>query len=457
MHNARQLINSLEEELPWSVRLDIMIYLHEKQIVHCDVKAGNIFIGGDSESRYLAKIGDFGQAVFEFGQFSLTQNTSYPESQTRKENECNRVGTVAYAAPELMDIGAKRNVQSDVYSFAMVMVEFSLPERSHPWEGEITTCALIYHHIKKGERPSVDPEKLRDFPDNKQDEWLSLIKQCWSQRMESGPPMKTVSELLSSMSTTGQKFSSTENIGATSADYTGALIGIEDVCLDVHQGTVVETAGNVASFVYGNNEEIGHLQQDLSDCIDKLDGTNACPFLAIKNSDILYSEPLVVSNKESLKRKVEEIIHDLPRQINDSRDATQLSYVDEAVEVLKSKGLLARRYDLNELITDQLPANDVQKTTLPKKAVLNLAEQNPSVAVYTCTPICNTIGFVNDMFIIVDTHRISTELGGSGNALIKLVHCKATSESRSAGENAVVDWLEQRMTSVVREKRGSES
>ena len=160
VHNARQLIDSLEEELPWSVRLDIMkqasnglAYLHKKQIVHCDVKAGNIFIGGGSESRYLAKIGDFGLAVFEFGQFYLTQNTSYPESQTRKENEQNRVGTVAYAAPELMDIGAKRNVQSDVYSFAMVMVEFSLPERSHPWEGEITTCDLIYHHVKKEKDP----------------------------------------------------------------------------------------------------------------------------------------------------------------------------------------------------------------------------------------------------------------------------------------------------------------
>ena len=71
-------------------------------------------------------------------------------------------------------------------------------------------------------------------------------------------------------------------------------------------------------------------------------------------------------------------------------------------------------------------------------------------------PICNTIGFVNNTFIIVDTHHISTELGGSGNPFIKLVHCEATSESKSAGANAVADWLEQRMTSVVGEKRGSQ-
>ena len=141
-----------------------LAYLHEKGIVDCHVKAGNIFIGGGDGCRYLAKIGDFGKAIFELGQFSLTQ-TSFPRSQTRKENEQNGIGTVDYAAPELCDIGAKTNVQSDI----------SLLERSHLWEGEIPTCDLIYHHAK-GERPSIDLEKLRDFPDNKQDEWLHLIK-----------------------------------------------------------------------------------------------------------------------------------------------------------------------------------------------------------------------------------------------------------------------------------------
>ena len=43
----------------------------------------------------------------------------------------------------------------------------------------------------------------------------------------------------------------------------GALIDIEDVSLDVHQGTVAETASDVAVFAYENNEEIDHLQQDL--------------------------------------------------------------------------------------------------------------------------------------------------------------------------------------------------
>ena len=74
--------------------------------------------------------------------------------------------------------------------------------------------------------------------------------------------MKTVSEFLSSISSTDQKVDSTENVRGISTDYMGALIDIEDVSLDVHQGTctVAETASDVAVFVYENNEEIGHLQ-----------------------------------------------------------------------------------------------------------------------------------------------------------------------------------------------------
>ena len=217
VHNARHLIDSLEEELPWSIRLNIiqqasmgLTYLHKKQIVQCDIKSGNIFIGGGNGCHYVAKIGDFGQ-------FSFSQ-TSFPGSQTSKEGE-----------------------------------------------------------------------KLKDFPRNKQDEWVRLMQSCWSQRPESRPSMDTVSELLSVFSSNQQKVNSIENVGQLLTDQLVLGIDIEDVALDVHQGTVAETAGDVAAWACENNVEMIHLQQDLENCIDKLDGTNACPFLAIKIADMFYS------------------------------------------------------------------------------------------------------------------------------------------------------------------------
>ena len=58
---------------------------------------------------------------------------------------------------------------------------------------------------------------------------------------------------------------------------------------------------------------------------------------------------------------------------------------------------------------------------------------------------------------IYNNYRISTELGCNGKVLIKLVYCEVTSESKKAGANAVVNWLERRMANFVGDKRGSES
>jgi len=54
---------------------------------------------------------------------------------------------VPHAAPELIELGAKRNVPNDVYSMGMVMMEFTTPEPSHPWEGEVSSTDPIFHHV----------------------------------------------------------------------------------------------------------------------------------------------------------------------------------------------------------------------------------------------------------------------------------------------------------------------
>ena len=162
------------------------------------------------------------------------------------------------------------------------MVEFSPPERSHPWEGELSSVNLILHHVKQGNRPTIDPEKLTRFPENRQDLWLSLMQSCWSQSLESRPSMNEVCEHLSFFSSADRKINSKDSIINMSTDELLSGIDIDHVVLDAHQGTVTEIAGNVAALACENNEDIIHFQQDLEACVDKLDGTNACPFLAIR-------------------------------------------------------------------------------------------------------------------------------------------------------------------------------
>jgi len=62
---ARQLLDVLEEDLPWSDMLSIikqackgLDYLHDNNVLHMDLKSANIFLGGQVGSDYIAKIGD---------------------------------------------------------------------------------------------------------------------------------------------------------------------------------------------------------------------------------------------------------------------------------------------------------------------------------------------------------------------------------------------------------------
>ena len=227
--------------------------------------------------------------------------------------------------------------RKDIYSFAMVIVEFSLPERSHPWEGELSSIDLIFQHVKNGKKPAITSKNLENLPKNKQDLWVSLIQNCWSQKPESQPSMNDVYKHLSLLSPADQNVNSIGTAEKMSTDELTPKIDIDDVNLDVHRGTVAEIAGDIAVWACENNEEIINVQHDLENCIDRLDGTNACPFLTIKNVDMLYSEPTVVLNKKELKQKVENILQHLPSQINDSRDATKYSNIEEAMEVLNCK------------------------------------------------------------------------------------------------------------------------
>lgn len=44
-------------------------YFYNYNIVYCDFKVVNVFIGDDGEGKYKVKLGDFGMVWFDFEQF----------------------------------------------------------------------------------------------------------------------------------------------------------------------------------------------------------------------------------------------------------------------------------------------------------------------------------------------------------------------------------------------------
>lgn len=84
-------------------------YLHERHILHRDIKSDNILVATDGK----IKLADFGYA---------TQLTS------ESENRISKVGTVCWMAPEMIRSKMKYNYKVDVWSFGIFVVELAQGE-----------------------------------------------------------------------------------------------------------------------------------------------------------------------------------------------------------------------------------------------------------------------------------------------------------------------------------------
>lgn len=113
--------------------------LHSRQLVHRDVKPGNILLGSKG-----MLLGDFG-LVTGAGHSVLTK-------------EGLAVGTVGYMAPELI-LGRAATAASDVYSLACVVFEALVGSRPFPGRSELE---VAFGHL---DRTAPDPISVRsDLP-----------------------------------------------------------------------------------------------------------------------------------------------------------------------------------------------------------------------------------------------------------------------------------------------------
>ena len=141
-----------------------MQYIHEKTLIHRDLKSFNIFLDGNKR----AKIGDFG----------LVRVKSY-------EPSTGMIGTPQWMAPEVMMCSPTYNQKVDVYSYAIVMWELLTNEKPY---SKIPIQQLPTMIVKDNFRPTIPentPPKLRD-----------LIVNCWDADPVKRPTFAQILQML---------------------------------------------------------------------------------------------------------------------------------------------------------------------------------------------------------------------------------------------------------------------
>jgi serine/threonine protein kinase len=174
------------KSLTWNQKLRYLLdiargmqCLHERNILHRDLKPGNCLMASSEKDGYSSvKVADFGTS-------KITPTDSRSSTMT------SNIGTPIYMAPELMTMERRLDkvdtaeaVRVDVYSFGVTM--FSVCAQAKPY-AEPTFAQLnmwtLRDRIVGGYRPSIPLATLASAPYVA----ISLMKKCWHKDPASRP------------------------------------------------------------------------------------------------------------------------------------------------------------------------------------------------------------------------------------------------------------------------------
>eukprot|EP00271_Cylindrocystis_brebissonii_P003197 TRINITY_DN13955_c0_g1_i1.p1 TRINITY_DN13955_c0_g1~~TRINITY_DN13955_c0_g1_i1.p1 ORF type:complete len:1657 (-),score=354.72 TRINITY_DN13955_c0_g1_i1:709-5679(-) len=141
-------------------------YLHEKHIVHRDIKGGNVLVDGDG----VIKLADFG--------------ASKAFHDTTGTDACKSIrGSVFWMAPEVIQ-GDGYGRRADVWSVGCTVIE--MLTGSHPWPGMDNTWSAIFHIAKTTTGPPL--------PEDCSPEGKDFLLQCFQLPAKNRPSAQELLE-----------------------------------------------------------------------------------------------------------------------------------------------------------------------------------------------------------------------------------------------------------------------
>ncbi|KAG8795451.1 hypothetical protein FRC12_014268 [Ceratobasidium sp. 428] len=155
-----------------------LAYLHETNIVHGDLKGGNVLLSNNGE----AQLADFGNAVLVGSTLLFTESTS------------TRSGfSVRWAAPEQLEGEVAYSREADIYSLGMGIWKtiLEIVSRQQPYAYIPNERAVITAILIKRQHPKRPEDTI---PTNSQqgDVLWSLLESCWRWDPEDRPEAPSV-------------------------------------------------------------------------------------------------------------------------------------------------------------------------------------------------------------------------------------------------------------------------
>ncbi|KAJ6589579.1 kinase-like domain-containing protein [Mycena capillaripes] len=153
-----------------------LAYLHSKDIVHGDLRGGNVLIDDDKH----AQLADFGLAI-------VTDATRGTTSQR---------GSLRWMAPELLDfeVEFKRTEASDVYAFACLCIEIYTGEQ--PFWSIPQDMAVVLQVLDKKPLPRPSSSGPPDGTRAMSDGLWAIVEACSTHKPSDRPDMHKVVGLI---------------------------------------------------------------------------------------------------------------------------------------------------------------------------------------------------------------------------------------------------------------------
>ena len=166
---AKIVKNNWKQKLQMLLKIIAGLYeIHKKDLIHCDFHDGNILNHSDKYNVNEVYISDLGLCCPI--KFSLEKDSIY--------------GVVPFMAPEVLR-GKPYTPASDIYSFSMIMWEFTsgitpFNDRAHDFQLSLSIC--------KGERPEIIEKTPQCY--------IDLMKKCWNEDPSKRPSSLEVRNII---------------------------------------------------------------------------------------------------------------------------------------------------------------------------------------------------------------------------------------------------------------------